>query len=282
MVGMAGMAVIPAVERSRVQQASTLLSDALRKSQIKAVSEGRMRRVILDGNGIREEYATSPAAALDCSLTGWQQAPEPSMLPAGVSVSLSSRACINFAPSGRTVVPMPFVDVSLTPYPLNFGSVLRLVDGYRVDDQQVNDLSFNPYDPSAPTAVWADNSVSITLDGQESRYYTTVCIGLISAPDLTVGYPASIQVEGSLDSINWTTFYNRPGPLDPGGRAQTCVPVDINQQLRYFRVTLARNAMDLALDEIDFGDLFFRVSGKGGSKDVLISPVTGKVSVKSN
>lgn len=283
----------------RLNQGVDILVGALREAQVKAFQDGSLWRVSL-GSGDRLLYlekATDPVGAdRGCGSTGWGAAPVRRYeLPQGVRVGLRSGECIVFGQAGRVVSRAPYVvppDPAQAPWV--GGTLPRLIDGKILHDADLQSTSFDPLDGLSGAITWyIPDMPDLFIDLRESRYISSLCIGLISAFDeFGVGYPDHLNLVASTlanpaSESDWSIpLLNATGPPDPadGGRERTCVDVNVNREIRYLRLRLsgARAGTDYwAFDEIDLGPRFFAIEYGPDSKIVEINPTTGRVTSKN-
>lgn len=283
----------------RLNQGTDVVTGALREAQVRAFQDGNLWRISVGpGNAILYlEKAGDPVGAdRGCGSTGWLPQPVRRYeLPQGVAIGLRSGDCVVFGQAGRVVSRAPYVmqpDPSQAPWV--GGTLPRLIDGRRLTDADLQSVSFDPLDGNSGAITWYIPDVpDLFVNFRETRYVSTLCIGLISALEFGVGYPGHLDVAASTASSlptnesGWTIpLLNASGPGDPadGSRQRTCVNVAVNRSIRFLRIRLsgARPSTDYwAFDEIDLGARYFTVQYGSDQKIVEVNPTTGRVTSKN-
>ncbi|HLO03089.1 MAG TPA: prepilin-type N-terminal cleavage/methylation domain-containing protein [Symbiobacteriaceae bacterium] len=284
------------LKSGRLNQGADIIKGALREAQVQAFQDGNLWRVsVATGDSLLYlEKATDPVGAdRGCGSTGWGGSPARRYeLPQGVTVGLRSGECVVFGQAGRVVSRAPYADFPPGTYdPYTLAARPRLVDGKHLSPA---DLAAS--DPTAAesgaVALATGDMPDIIVDLREPRYFSSICVGLISSLEKhEVGYPDHLTVVASTSAnptaTDWTILlFDGAGPPDPtdGSPEPRCVDVTVDREIRFLRVTIsgARPGTDYwAFDEIDLGSRFFTIQYGSDSQIVEVNPTTGRVCSKN-
>jgi len=287
------------LESYRIRQTTVDLMGAIREAQIQAVKQNRGWRVLLDSDGrgySLQQYQSTGQGPSDCGSTEWTSVRHASFHPTqAVEMSTASRTCFDFAPSGRANWPNPraILGAGLTDTPSfpNTAGIVRLTDGvelYRGDPL--------PSDPRASTDThnvsWYGINPVVVIDVGEVRQFRDVCIGLYAKPGGVVNarYPSTIVVDASATAdaagqpvAPWTRLLASSGPSNPpnGTPDVACVNIPVNGVYRFFKLSLTRSgSAPVVMYELRSTDNEFTIKGPKLSRRLVISPVTGRVSIQ--
>lgn len=289
MSSIAALTVPAMLDSYRLKEATGNLVSSIREAQIRALREGRPWRVEIDPDGggfSTQQAANSAIDPADCASTAGWTTVRSQRFPSSVRMDTvtMSRRCVGFTAGGQTGWPNPEVllDYTMTPNYGGLQSAMRIVDGVQLSPESL------PGDPrfDSKTIVWWNQNPVIVIDLDEIRTFTMTCIGLFSRMP-TYRYPINVKVEASASasypSATWEIIHNEPGPPAPqaGERQRVCMPIPVNSSYRYLRITLTRAGNYVVLDEFVAADLTFVVKGTRVARRVIVSPVTGRVTVQT-
>jgi prepilin-type N-terminal cleavage/methylation domain-containing protein len=314
MVGAASALSLPQfLDYYRVSQARETLSAAIRQAQLEAYRTGGSWRIVVS-DGVRVERSSEDRWDCAADASAWQLMHHYALISKRVNVSAQSRSCIVFGPSGRVSGTLPKAEIDDPNSPGDWISASVLVDsryGRPVEDPWSYGNYWQHWPADGPkAAIRVDPQEERAYQAVEVgvlhsaaggfgfpreiqvlglRASGSTCLGdyqLLSED----GQSASLRPKSSSDPAD-----NCPGNPPPSslptaevkGRCETDSANDITLCRFTIPITgrfsaleltaVQAEGMDLYIDEVDPGDLFFTLTAGKYSRTVSVNAVTGRV-----